>query len=77
MVCNAVFDVLSSVALVSLRERERERERERDGCFAFIVFLRSRGSQCSVSHPRGAVGWSVSCLIKLSLGLKSQSSQQY
>ena len=32
-------------------------ENERVGCFILFVFLMSRGCQCSVSLPRGAVGW--------------------
>ena len=35
--------------------------RERAGCFTLIVFQMSCACYCSVSLPRGAVGWSAVC----------------
>ena len=35
----------------------------RAGLFTFIVFLPLRGCLCSVSLPRGVVGWSVVVIV--------------
>ena len=59
------FDLLCSskclyLVLQSSRCGERERERERVVCFILIVFFFVVWLLCStVSHSRGAVGWSV------------------
>ena len=37
----------------------------RAGCFTLVVFLPSSGYFCSLSHPRGGMGYSVVCVIFL------------
>ena len=56
--CDVIFDVLSSFAIIFLRERERERDRERDrerGFLYLIVFLLSLRCLCSVCLPLDAM----------------------
>ena len=50
--CNAVISVLSSFAITWLGKRE---------LVAVMAFLLSCDCECSLSLPRGAIGWSVVC----------------
>ena len=40
---------------------------ERDGCFNFTLFLMHCDSQCSVTLPHAAVGWSAVCYCGISV----------
>ena len=51
----ALLNVLSSFANILTRKKERV------GCLAYIVLWMSCYCKCSVTLPRGAVGWSAVC----------------
>ena len=40
----------------------------RAGCFTLVMFLPSSGYFCSLSHPRGGMGYSVVCVCVIFLG---------
>ena len=52
--CFAVHYLVSNFAIISLRTKD-------SWLLYFICLLMVFGSQCSVSLPHGAVGWSTVC----------------
>ena len=53
--------VLLCVTLCPFKFCNHFEEEERFGCFAFIVLRMSCYCKCSVTLPRGTVGWSAVC----------------